>query len=139
MSILDSYEYGINSTSAGFSKLEPWSVEIEDVKITWVPGSPYIIGDDSSEAEEVIYQINKFINFSEVDEDGAYMLTPVGPIFAGNNSSPYMVRHAIESIYGDTTDLVFSETAPELEPEDQEDEVIPADRDFNDPEEQPTN
>jgi hypothetical protein len=132
MSKANTYKYGTSASSEGFSELEPWTVEIDGVTITWAPRMPYITSDNSVDAEEVTYQINKFINFSEVDSDGIYMLTPVGPAIVGNASSPHMVRHAVESIYGDTTDLAFSETAPEFEPEDYEDEVISAEKDFND-------
>ena len=138
MSELDKYRYGINSTSRDFASLEPWTVDIDDITITWVPGMPYLIGEETPEVDQVIYEINKFINFSEVEEDGSFRLSPVGPVIAGNLSSPYMVRYAIESIYDDT-DLVFSETAPQYEPEDMEDEVIPAEKDFNEQDNQPTN
>jgi len=139
MSDLDRYVYGVNHTSENFSSLEPWTVEIDDITLTWVPAMPYLVGEDSPELDQVIYEINRFINFSRVADDGSFSISSVGPVIAGNVSSPYMVRYAIESIYGDTTNLVFSETAPEFEPEDEEDEVILAQEDLDNPEEQPTN
>jgi hypothetical protein len=118
------YSYDMNSKSSGFAEIQPWDVDIDGIKITWVPAMPYIMSNKSPEAQQIVDEINKFIIFLDADEDKTFRLTPVGPILPANASSPFTVRYAIESIYADDTDLVFSETAPDFFMEDDADEVI---------------
>ena len=55
---------------------EIWNFIIEGVELTWVPQSPYLMGDGSDDGYHIISQIEQFIDYIKSNPDGTFLIPP---------------------------------------------------------------
>jgi hypothetical protein len=117
----------IGPDSPDFSKVVPWSAEVEGIKISWAPRQPYLTGE-GPRAEFIIEQVNKFLAHRKaLSTDGlTYKSDFDGQSFPAEISSPYAVVDAIDTIYSDLGDdsegVKFSPTTPNFGVDSENDE-----------------
>jgi hypothetical protein len=108
-------DYLISPEDFDYDDLPEWSFTVSDVEILWKPEGPYLTGDGSPDSVKIIEQVEMLINKFKDEEGETMRLGGPGLRIPTSVTSPYMVVHAVGFIYGgDDSELVFSDTAPNL-------------------------